>query len=142
MEKLYWTSDLFQTLPQRMQEETPNFELILEEANLKIREYAENYDHDSDILNNDYIQSKLLNFSNLLWEIYSNTGSLDIENTHWYAVLSDSEDTDWGTGSYSYKEAVDMVQSLRTQGHSDAHIAEIEMGVDPICVNEIFDFDY
>lgn len=30
-----------------------------------------------------------------------------MENTYWYAVLSDNEDYDWGTGSYNLIEALE-----------------------------------
>lgn len=57
----------------------------------------------------------------------------------WYAVLIDADDTDWGVGSHDIDEAMDMVRTLRADGHSDAYIAEIEEGDDPICCGEIRD---
>lgn len=50
----------------------------------------------------------------------------------WYAIQRDTDD-DWGTGSESYEEAVEM---LRKQGYG--LIAVIEDGPDPICVQEIY----
>ena len=51
----------------------------------------------------------------------------------WYAVERDAEDNDWGTGSYDYKEAVQMARELGPE----AQIAVIEEGPDPICVEVI-----
>ena len=50
----------------------------------------------------------------------------------WYAVQRDPEDIDWGTGSHSYSEAVEMCQN---NGYK--YIAVIELGNDPICIDEI-----
>ena len=55
----------------------------------------------------------------------------------WYAVQESRED-DWGTGSYDYEEAVQM---LKEQGHG--LIAVIDEGSNPseaVCVEEI-EFD-
>lgn len=57
-----------------------------------------------------------------------------IKPTLWYAVQTDRED-DWGTGSYDYGEAVQM---LKEQGCG--LIAVIDEGNDPseaLCVEEI-----
>lgn len=51
----------------------------------------------------------------------------------WYAVLRDREDNDWGYGSYSRHEAERMALEMGT----DAYIAVIEEGNDPVCVEEI-----
>lgn len=51
---------------------------------------------------------------------------------YWYAVLSDEEDNDWGTGSYSLEEAKEMVKR-----YPEGRIAVIEEGNDPICVDII-----
>ena len=56
------------------------------------------------------------------------------ENKKWYAVQESRED-DWGTGSYDYEEAVQM---LKEQGYG--LIAVIDEGNDPseaLCVEEI-----
>ena len=80
---------------------------------------------------------------NDLWERYC-SGDLDdapeAENPVWYAVMRDRDDDDWGTGSRDYDEAVRMAQALRDDGYSDAYIAVIDDGDDPICTDEITDF--
>lgn len=53
-----------------------------------------------------------------------------------YAVMADREDTDWGTGSYSLDKAIEMVKEKKDV-YPDGYIAVIEMGNDPICVDEI-----
>lgn len=58
----------------------------------------------------------------------------EMENKKWYAVQTDRTD-DWGTGSYDYDEAVQM---LKEQGYG--LIAVIDEGNDPseaLCVEEI-----
>ena len=50
----------------------------------------------------------------------------------WYAVQTSSDD-DWGTGSYSLEEAIEIAK--QTEGAS--LIAVIEMGDDPVCVDEL-----
>lgn len=57
-----------------------------------------------------------------------------MENKLWYAVMRDNDDNDWGSGSYDYDEAVEMVQKYIPDG---GYIAVIEEGNDPICVEEI-----
>ena len=57
-----------------------------------------------------------------------------MENKLWYAVMRDNDDNDWGSGSYDYDEAVEMVQKYIPNG---GYIAVIEEGNDPICVEEI-----
>ncbi len=60
-------------------------------------------------------------------------------NGNWYAVQRDREDSDWGTGSFDWDEAVAMAKS-----RGCLLIAEIdgqyddngEPTVDPICVAE------
>ena len=57
-----------------------------------------------------------------------------MESKKWYAVQTDRTD-DWGTGSYDYDEAVQM---LKEQGYG--LIAVIDEGNDPsgaLCVEEI-----
>ncbi len=56
----------------------------------------------------------------------------------WYAVEMDAEDNDWGTGSYNYDEAVEIARRMG----SDARIAVIEMGNDPICTEVIMQEDF
>lgn len=58
---------------------------------------------------------------------------------NWYAVLNDRDDSDWGTGSFDWSEAVAMAKSRGCE-----MIAEIDGGydegghetTDPICVAE------
>ena len=57
-----------------------------------------------------------------------------MENKLWYAVMRGNDDNDWGSGSYDYDEAVEMVQEYIPDG---GYIAVIEEGNDPICVEEI-----
>lgn len=57
-----------------------------------------------------------------------------MENTYWYAVMADNDDSDWGYGSYDLDEAREMLKN-----YPDGYIAVIEMGNDPICVEEIRD---
>lgn len=55
-----------------------------------------------------------------------------MKKNFWYAVMQDSEDSDWGCGSYDLAEAKKMLES-----YPDGYIAVIEMGPDPVCVDEI-----
>lgn len=61
----------------------------------------------------------------------------------WYAVMRDSEDTDWGTGSFNKREAAKMVRKMRRAGDEEAYIAVIDVTSDDmseqICINEIRD---
>ena len=59
-----------------------------------------------------------------------------IPGKKFYAVLVDREDNDFGTGSYNLDEAIEMVK-FRKDVYPDAYIGVIEMGTDPICVDEI-----
>ena len=76
---------------------------------------------------------------------YANMGAAGeklLGNRRWYAVMRDTDDTDWGTGSFDYAEAVKMVQDWRADGDADAYIAVIEVGLDGedgTCVDEIHD---
>lgn len=49
----------------------------------------------------------------------------------WYAVQADSSD-DWGTGSFDREKAVEMAKQW---GYP--LIAVVEMGADPVCIDEI-----
>lgn len=49
----------------------------------------------------------------------------------WYAVQADSSD-DWGTGSFNREKAVEMAKQW---GYP--LIAVVEMGADPVCIDEI-----
>ena len=52
-----------------------------------------------------------------------------LEEAEWYAVQSDSDDNDWGTGSFDYEEAKEMLRQ-----YPEGKIAVIVNGV---CVEEI-----
>lgn len=53
----------------------------------------------------------------------------------WYAVLTDKDDNDWGTGSYDMQTAFDMARDMGAQ-----YVAVIDKGGDPICT-EIIEID-
>lgn len=63
-----------------------------------------------------------------------------MENKYWYAVLSDRDDNDWGTGSFDQ----DVAEQMLAQ-YPDGLIAVIDGGydeagnatTDPICIEEI-----
>lgn len=59
----------------------------------------------------------------------------------WYAVMSNREDNDWGTGSYDLDEAKSIAREYRAGGNAEAYIAMIEEGDDPTCIDEITDLD-
>ena len=61
-----------------------------------------------------------------------------MENKHFYAVMMDNEDCDWSYGSYDLAEAQKMLEHYRAD-YPDSYIAVIEMGHDPICVDELRD---
>lgn len=65
----------------------------------------------------------------------------EAESKIWYAVLCDSEDNDWGYGSFDPDEAKAMALELRQQGRPDAYIAVIDNGIDPTCIDEIYDLE-
>lgn len=55
------------------------------------------------------------------------------EQKFWYAVMRDSDDTDWGYGSDDLAKAQEMVKA-----YPDGYIAVIdESGSEPMCVDEI-----
>lgn len=55
----------------------------------------------------------------------------------WYAVMNDSADCDWDTGSFDLTEAKEMTRQRVKWGYPDAHIAVID---GDLCVEEIRDF--
>ena len=69
------------------------------------------------------------------WE--SDSEVLDTVTTIWYAVMTDNDDYDWGSGSYNLDEADERVNNLREQGYTEAYIAVIRENSDPICIEEI-----
>jgi hypothetical protein len=101
-----------------------NAEEIISRANELIDAYAAQNGND-----------EAENYSEMLWEHYCTTGDLDMP---WYAVQRDADDNDWGTGSFYYAVAVEMA---RRYG-SDARIAVIELGNDPVCVRVILAEDF
>lgn len=56
----------------------------------------------------------------------------------WYAVVKDTEDNDWGYGSYDRAEALRMARALRD---ADAYVVVIEDGSDPVAADEIHDLE-
>lgn len=57
------------------------------------------------------------------------TGKFDEGSRRWYAVQSDREDTDWGTGSHDLEEAKELLKQ-----YPEGRIAVIE---NDLCVEEI-----
>ena len=57
----------------------------------------------------------------------------------WYAVLTDNNDNDWGTGSAIERETVEMARKYRENGYPDAYVAIIADSADPVCIGEIRD---
>ena len=55
---------------------------------------------------------------------------------YWYALMTDRDDTDWGTGTYNKTEALARLEDMKGD-YPDAYIAVIQEGADPICVDEI-----
>lgn len=53
---------------------------------------------------------------------------------YWYAVMKDTEDNDWGFGSFNLEEAKEMVKQYIKDG---GYIAVIDEGADPVCIDEI-----
>lgn len=49
----------------------------------------------------------------------------------WYAVQADSSD-DWSTGSFDREKAIEMAEKWNYK-----LIAVVEMGTDPVCIDEI-----
>lgn len=54
----------------------------------------------------------------------------------WYAVMYNTEDIDWGYGSYSKEEAYNLLyEEMLIRGHHDAYIAVVREGTgDPVQV--------
>ena len=60
-----------------------------------------------------------------------------MDERYWYAIETDEDDNDWGTGSFDWDEAVEMAKSYGCK-----FIAKIDGGydeqghehTDPICV--------
>jgi len=68
-----------------------------------------------------------------------------MEHNYWYATMQDSEDADWGSGSFSLDTAKDTVQKWREGDYPDAYIAVIDVTSDnpnhQFCVDEIHEFE-
>ena len=71
---------------------------------------------------------------------------------HWYAVMRDHDDNDWGYGSYDLLEAKSMARKIRDNGCDDAFIDIVceahyddedcvWIDADPISVGHIYDLD-
>ena len=54
----------------------------------------------------------------------------------WYALMTDRNDTDWGTGTYDRAEAVARLRDMLTD-YPDAYICIIDDGTDPVAIGEI-----
>lgn len=75
------------------------------------------------------------------WDATANQYEIS-ESANWYAVMTDLEDDDWGTGSHDLDEAIAMVRRYREDGKPDAYIAVIdESGVAPFCIDEIHEIE-
>lgn len=61
-----------------------------------------------------------------------------MEKKIWYAVMKDRDDTDWGYGSIDLEEAKQMTIDCG----SEAYIAVIDDGEDPLCIGEIEQEDF
>lgn len=59
----------------------------------------------------------------------------------WYALMTDNDDTDWGTGTFDREEAIEKVKTWRNGPYPDAYIAVIDDGATPVCIDEIRTFD-
>ena len=64
-----------------------------------------------------------------------------MEQKLWYACLTDTDDNDWGTGSYDLEEAKKWCME-RTDIYPDAYIAVISDGDDPVCIDVIHQEDF
>lgn len=60
------------------------------------------------------------------------------ENTVWYAVMRDCEDTDHSTGSFDREKAISMAQEYRAAGDEEAYVAVIDPK-DDYCIDELHD---
>lgn len=59
------------------------------------------------------------------------------ENNIWYAVMTDSDDTDWGTGSFDKNEALEMALK-NADIYPDSYIAVIDdTSAEKVCIAEI-----
>lgn len=64
-----------------------------------------------------------------------------MDNKIWYAVMMDKDDNDWGTGSFDLAAAKARARQMRSNGYPDAHIAVIDDGSDPVCIDIIRNID-
>ena len=56
----------------------------------------------------------------------------------WYAILYDSDDTDYGYGSYNFEDAKSKLGSFIEGGYDEAHIAVIDMsGHEATCIDTL-----
>lgn len=59
------------------------------------------------------------------------------KNNIWYAVMTDSDDTDWGTGSFDKNEALEMALK-NADIYPDSYIAVIDdTSAEKVCIAEI-----
>ncbi len=62
----------------------------------------------------------------------------DTDKSIWYAVMYDSDDTDYGYGSYDFEDAKSKLESFVEGGYKDANIAVVDMsGREPMCIDTL-----
>ena len=76
-------------------------------------------------------EKNLANYLKVLEEIDEQVYEA-FENPYWYALQTNENDNDWGTGTYIKQEAIQ-----RAREEKYYRIAVIEEGDDPICVQEL-----
>lgn len=59
-------------------------------------------------------------------EAYGMKTPYEIIDVPWYAIMADNEDTDHGTGTYNYNEAIAELSRYRENGYKDAYIAVVD----------------
>lgn len=78
--------------------------------------------------------------------LYERIGNIDEVNAYfeslqdeaeriWYAYQNDSEDNDWGTGTFDKAEAIEWLRAAKAE-HEDAHLALIQSD---FCIDEIWE---
>lgn len=72
---------------------------------------------------------------NQLWDDY-----MSDYDGKWYAILRDSDDDDWGTGTYWLKEAERIARMWREDPEYNAPDPYIAVIVDGVCEAELRDF--
>ena len=96
-------------------------------------EIPENWKEIADYLNEVIDELDIANDRNAvneLWESYWNG------DVRWYAVMSDGDDTDWGTGSYDRKKAEKKLRTFSPNGY--IAVIDNNPGHDAFCVDQIW----